>query len=390
MRHFRLLLWNCWTEFNETWQKARSQLPLPSLCFGADRKNNIAAPVSDWLRHFRLFPWNSWTEFSEAWQEARSQRPLPSLCFSGDRKNKIAALASDWMKHFRLLIWNRWTKFNKTWEDAHLKPLNWIQQNLTGSKISTSSTEFVFVGPIGETRSPPWSLIGWDIFDFSSETAKRNSTKLHKYQDFNVLYQVIVFRGDRKKKQDSRPDIWSAEKFSTSLKPLNEFQGNLVGSKISITSTKFVFSGRSGKQDCRPVRSVNKGCTLNPDALYVALLAPCCHYVSASVLWNSSLFSACGSDGEEEDEDEERIEELSEDLSDCRNDLSEPDPCPTCPTCEDCDALLVRLCMAYSPTNSLQDCTTCLNLGVANCDLSTCEVVGTDPFDFCVPQPNVP
>ena len=58
--------------------------------------------------------------------------------------------------HFRLLLWNRWTEFNET---------------LTGSKISTSSTKFVFFGPIGKTRWPPWPLIGWDIFDFLSETA---------------------------------------------------------------------------------------------------------------------------------------------------------------------------------------------------------------------------
>ena len=31
--HFRLLLRNRWTEFNKTWQKARSQRPLPSLGF---------------------------------------------------------------------------------------------------------------------------------------------------------------------------------------------------------------------------------------------------------------------------------------------------------------------------------------------------------------------
>ena len=35
------------------------------------------------LSHFRLLLWNRWTEFNETWQEARSQGPLPSLCFSG-------------------------------------------------------------------------------------------------------------------------------------------------------------------------------------------------------------------------------------------------------------------------------------------------------------------
>ena len=103
--HFRLLLWNRWTEFNETWHEARSQRPLPSLCFQADRQNKMAALASDWLRHFRLL-WNCWTEFNETWQEARSQSLLSSLCFRADQKNKMAAPTSDWLKHFRLLLWN--------------------------------------------------------------------------------------------------------------------------------------------------------------------------------------------------------------------------------------------------------------------------------------------
>ena len=45
-----------------------------------------------------------------------------------------------------------------------------------------------------------WPLIGGDIFDFSSETAERNSTKLDRKQDLNVLYQVCVFRADQKNK----------------------------------------------------------------------------------------------------------------------------------------------------------------------------------------------
>ena len=50
--------------------------------FQANRNNKMAALASDWLRHFRLLLWKWWTEFNETWQEARSQRPLPSLCFS--------------------------------------------------------------------------------------------------------------------------------------------------------------------------------------------------------------------------------------------------------------------------------------------------------------------
>ena len=132
--------------------------------FRADQKNKMAALASDWLRHFRLLLWNRRMEFDKTWQEARSQCPLPSLCFSGrskkqdgcpglwlaetyfdfssetternstkldrkqdlnalyqvcvfwaDRKNKMAALASDLPRHFRLFLWNRWTEFNETW-----------------------------------------------------------------------------------------------------------------------------------------------------------------------------------------------------------------------------------------------------------------------------------
>ena len=128
--------------------------------------------------HFWLLLWNRWTEFNETWQEARSQRPLPSLCFSS-RSEKQDGRPGLW--------------FAETFSTSPLKPMNGIQRNLTGSKISTSSTKFVFFGPIGKTRWPPWPLIGWDIFDFSFETAERNSNKHDRKQDLNVLYQVCVF-----------------------------------------------------------------------------------------------------------------------------------------------------------------------------------------------------
>ena len=120
-----------------------------------------------------------------------------------DRKNKMAALASDLPRHFGPLLRNCSTEFNETWyhvcilysrsekQDgcpglrlaencsiSPLKPLYKIQWNLTGSKISMSSTIFVFLGLIGKTRWPPWPLICWDIFDFSCETAQRISRNL--------------------------------------------------------------------------------------------------------------------------------------------------------------------------------------------------------------------
>ena len=161
--------------------------------FRADCKNKMAALASDWLRHFRLLLWNRWTEFNETCQEARSQRPLPSLCFL-DRSEKQDGRPGFWLAG--------------TFSTSPLKPLNGIQGNLSGSKISTSSTKFVFFGPIGKTRWPPWPLIGWDIFNFSPETADWNSTKLVRKQDLNVLYQVCVFRADRKNKMAALATDW--------------------------------------------------------------------------------------------------------------------------------------------------------------------------------------
>ena len=161
--------------------------------FQAYWKNKMDALASDWLRHFRLLLWNRGTEFNETWQEARSQRPLPCLCFSG-RSEKQDGCPGLWLA--------------ETFPTSPLKPLNGIQRNLTGRKISTSSTKFVFFGPIRKTRWPPWSLIDWYIFNFSSETAEQNSTKLDRKQDLNVLYQVCVFRADRKNKMAALASDW--------------------------------------------------------------------------------------------------------------------------------------------------------------------------------------
>ena len=152
----------------------------------------MGALASDWLRHFRLLLCNRLTEFDETWQEARSQRHLPSLCFAGQSEKQDG----------RPGLW-----FAETFSTSPLKPLNGIQQNLTGSKILTSSTKFVFFWLIGKTRWPPWPLIGWDFFDFSSETAEKNSTKLDRKQDLNILYQVCVFRADQKKRWPPWPLI---------------------------------------------------------------------------------------------------------------------------------------------------------------------------------------
>ena len=162
-------------------------------CPSSVRLSSVVRPSVVNFSYFQLLLWNHWTEFNETWQEARSQCPLPSLCFSG-RSEKQDGRPGPWLA--------------ETFSTSPLKPLNGSQRNLIESKISTSSTKFVFFRQIGKTRWPPWPLIGWDIFDFSSETAERKSKKLNRKQDLNVLYQVCVFQADRKNKMAALASDW--------------------------------------------------------------------------------------------------------------------------------------------------------------------------------------
>ena len=193
LRHFGLLRWIAERNSTKLARKQDLNVFYQVCVFRADRKNKMAALASNWPRHFRLLLWNRRMKFNETWQEARSQRPLPSLCFSG-RSEKQDGRPGFWLA--------------ETFSTSPLKPLNGIQQNLTGSKISTFSTKFVFFGPIGKTRWQPWPLIGWDILDFSSENAQWNSTKLDRKQDLNVLYQVCVFQAYRKNKMAALAFDW--------------------------------------------------------------------------------------------------------------------------------------------------------------------------------------
>ena len=220
--------------------------------FGADRKNKMAALTSDWLRPFRLLIWLRRTEFNETWQEARSQRLLPNLCFRTDRKNKMAALTSDWLRHFQFLLWKCWTESYQVCTFHADQKTRWPSWPLIGLYIFDFSSEtadrkqdlnvlyqICAFGPIRKTRLPPWPLIGWGIFYFSSENAERNPTKF-------VLFMLI-------RKQDGRPGLWLAYTFLTSpLKPLNWIQWNLTGNKISTSSTMFVLFGPISKQKRLP------------------------------------------------------------------------------------------------------------------------------------------
>ena len=113
--------------------------------YRTNRKNKMVALASDWLRHYRLLFWDCWREFNKNWQEARSQCPLPCLCFSGQSEKQDG----------RHSLW-----LAETISTSPLKPLNRIQQ------------------------------------------------KLDEKQDLNVLYEVCVFRPNRKNKLAATASDW--------------------------------------------------------------------------------------------------------------------------------------------------------------------------------------
>ena len=200
------------------------------------RPSSVRRPSVVNFSHFRLLLWNCRMEFNKTWQEARSQRPLPRLCFSS-RSEKQDCRPGLWLA--------------ETFSTSPLKPLNGIQQNLTGSKILMSSTKFVFFGPIGKTRWPPWPLIGWDIFDFSPETAERNSTKLDRKQDLNVLYQVCVFRADRKNKMAALAADWLRHFRLLLWNRWTEFNETWQEARSQRPLPSLCFSGRSINKNVR-------------------------------------------------------------------------------------------------------------------------------------------
>ena len=160
---------------------------------------------------------------------SRSQLPLPSLYFSS-RSEKQDGRDCLWLAE------PFWT--------SPLKPLNRFQRNLTGSKILTSSTKFVFFGPLGNTRSPPWPLISWDNFNFS-ETAERNSTELDRKQDLNVLYQVCIFRADQKNKMAALASDWLIHFGLILWNRWREFNETLQEAISQQPLPSLYFSGRS-------------------------------------------------------------------------------------------------------------------------------------------------
>ena len=140
----------------------------------------------------------------------------------------MAALASDWLRHFRLLWRNRWTEFNETWQEASSQCLLPL---------------LCFSGQSGKKTNGCPGL--WLAETFSTSPLKplkgiRQNLIGSKISTPSTKFVFFRWIG----KQNGCPGLWFAETFSTfPLKPLNRIQQNLTGSKISTSSTRLAFFG---------------------------------------------------------------------------------------------------------------------------------------------------
>ena len=159
-----------------------------------------------------------------------------TFLFFGPIGTKMAVPTSDWLRHFGLLLWNRRTEFNKTLQEAR------YQRPLPSSCFSDRS----------EHKLPPRSLISWDILDLFSATTHLNSTKLDRNQQLNILYKVCVFRADRiAKKAALDSDLLRHCRFLLCNRWM-EFKETWQEARTQRPLPSLCFSGRSENQDGRP------------------------------------------------------------------------------------------------------------------------------------------
>ena len=87
--------------------------------------------------------------------------------------SKMAARDSDWLRHFPLLLKNHCVDYRQICHKS--------------SSHGPALVLLLFV-VIGNPRWPPWTLIGWDIFDFFSRTIVCTGTKLATNVPLMVLH----------------------------------------------------------------------------------------------------------------------------------------------------------------------------------------------------------
>ena len=123
-------------------------------------------------------PLHFWLLLKTVWdqtcQKCSSNGPAWSfVTFRCDRKSKMAAMDSDWLRHFWLLLKNHCMYWHQTCHKC--------------SSNGPAVVLLLFV-VIGNPRWPPWTLIGWDIFDFFSRTTACTGTKLATNVSLMVLH----------------------------------------------------------------------------------------------------------------------------------------------------------------------------------------------------------
>ena len=127
---------------------------------------------------------------------------------------------------FRQLLHNCLMDFDETWQEAS-------PQRLLSILCFSCRSE------IQDGRSSRW--LAETFFDFFSTTAEWILMKHDRKQELNTLYQLCVFRADRKSKMAALTSDWLKYFSASSPQQLNGFWRNLTGSKSSTASIKFVF-----------------------------------------------------------------------------------------------------------------------------------------------------
>ena len=102
------------------------------------------------------------------------------------------------------------------------------------------------------------SSLTFHILDFLSETAKRNSTKLDRKQDLNVLYQVFVFEPIGKNKMATLASDWLRHFRLLLRNRWTEFNENWQEARSQCLYQVCVFSGRLVYEIGRPGQSIKK------------------------------------------------------------------------------------------------------------------------------------
>ena len=188
---------------------------------------------------FRLLLRNHWMDFDETLQEASPQRPLSSLCVSCRSE----------IQDGRPGLW-----FAETCFGFFSTTAEWILTKLarkTSPQHLLSSLSSSCRSEIQDGRPGLW--LAETFFDFFSATAEWILTKLDRKQVLNALYQVCVFRVDRKSKMATLASDWLKHFFGFFSTTAEWILTKLDKKQVLNTFYQVLcFSYRSEIQDGRP------------------------------------------------------------------------------------------------------------------------------------------